>query len=114
MIKDKEKYKNQNRTIKFLGMIKEIRIFVKILFLISTKLFFVSMICQVQGLCGNYNDDKTDDLEMSTGEITTDYNEFARSYQVEECLSVTNPIYCSETDKQKWYISKLFLFRVLF
>ncbi|CAL4102230.1 unnamed protein product [Meganyctiphanes norvegica] len=39
-----------------------------------------SMYGELEGLCGEYNGDSSDDLTMSTGQITTDGNVFAQSW----------------------------------
>jgi len=54
-------------------------------------------------LCGNCNGNKKDDLEMASGEIASDYGEFARSYQVGQCDSpIPPPITCTDADRKKW------------
>ncbi|CAK8679751.1 unnamed protein product [Clavelina lepadiformis] len=57
----------------------------------------------INGLCGNYNDDESDDLEKSDATTTDDVNEFGDSHQVGDCGDETpDPIVCSPEDKEKW------------
>ncbi|CAK8679753.1 unnamed protein product [Clavelina lepadiformis] len=58
----------------------------------------------INGLCGNYNDDESDDLEKSDATTTDDVNEFGDSHQVGDCGDETpDPIVCSPEDKKKWW-----------
>ncbi|CAK8684363.1 unnamed protein product [Clavelina lepadiformis] len=58
---------------------------------------------KINGLCGNYNDDESDDLEKSDGTVTDDVNEFGDSHQVGDCTDETpDPFFCSPGDRRKW------------
>ncbi|CAK8694757.1 unnamed protein product [Clavelina lepadiformis] len=58
---------------------------------------------KVRGLLGDYNGNPKDDLLLKSGDITTDYNDLARSYQVGQCANTETPVFiCSEQQKQKW------------
>ena len=65
----------------------------------------VFYIFKLHGLCGNYNDDKSDDLETSAGTITKNFIEFAQSYQVEKCSNDVASITCTDQDKHKWSVA---------
>ena len=54
---------------------------------------------QVCGLCGNYNNDSSDDLLTRSGDLTSSINEFVMSWQnnnglIENCETNVNPVNC--------------------
>ncbi|XP_076821544.1 uncharacterized protein LOC143468302 [Clavelina lepadiformis] len=58
---------------------------------------------EVQGFCGSYNNNRTDDFETVAGKLTNDVNNFSLSYQVGECPDpIPEPFLCSERDREKW------------
>lgn len=63
---------------------------------------------KVHGLCGNYNGKKKDDLELVSGEIADNFDEFVTSYQVWKCSSdLPPPVTCSKKDRKKWFVDTL-------
>ncbi|XP_077974758.1 IgGFc-binding protein-like [Styela clava] len=62
---------------------------------------------KVEGLCGDYNSDPSDDLKMKNGLMAKDFYEFATSYQFGKCKSVkpsdSVPV-CSDGDRAKWSV----------
>nr|XP_039253313.1 zonadhesin-like [Styela clava] len=58
---------------------------------------------QMCGLCGNYNKDPTDDMQMSDGSMAEDFNEFGLSHEVESCGEpIPDPVTCTDDMRAKW------------
>ena len=60
----------------------------------------------MSGLCGNYNNDPSDDLTDSVGNQQDDVNIFATSYQVGSCGNPEPPVVnsnpCTPEQQDKW------------
>ena len=67
----------------------------------------------MSGLCGNYNNDPTDDLTDSVGNQQDDVNIFATSYQVGSCGNPEPPVVngnpCTPEQQDKWFKDFLYM-----
>ena len=58
---------------------------------------------QINGICGNFNGRKQDDLEMQSGQQASNFSEFAQSYIVGQCgKKLPEPFVCSDAEKRRW------------
>lgn len=55
-------------------------------------------------MCGNFDDDASNDYTMKNGQLTDDVIEFGKSFQVGECGTPEVPenIICTPEDEAKW------------
>lgn len=66
-------------------------------------MYYHLVVIKIRGMCGNYNDDKSDDYMLKSGTIATRLRDVADDHKVGQCADdVPDEKVCTAAEDAKW------------